>query len=323
MLRNFFVLAFVVFAFVAISSCEKNEVFLVPETTNVVDKTFIDTIAYKIQALAFKVPTRSEILTARLGLKSGALEDKSLSVRIISADTSSCFVYTNNLNERIFVRPVVYYELLNGARKEYLTADQKYPIVDGKINPDVYSIEIEFACPYARYFSFRNSNYIINVNYLFMFDDKTISPISYLGNGFNGIVKLAPLSGGHWELLVTQDDGADFRKEYTTGPIDFFGSTVLYLKYEIKPENTVAKVKIPTILLQGAQTVNLVGIDPETGLELCISYRVSMNNTSSEVNYDAPFDIAYVVICGDDGCKWYESEIYGIEGDISLFRIKK
>lgn len=323
----------VIFTVALFASCTKEEELLSvlpeqPVEAKVILPQALDTLAYKIQALYFKVPTKSEILAAPrphsdFNLKSGPINDKSLSVRIIVADSSSFFIYTNELNETIFVRPVVYYELLSGGRKEYLTADQEYPIINGKINPDVYSVKCEFACPYARYYQFRNSNYITNVNYLFTFDDKTIAPISYFGNGFNGTVRLAPLPGGHWELLVTKDDG-DFRKEYSTGPINYFGSNILDLQYEIKPENTVSTVKVPAGLLLEAKTINLIGYDPETGRELIVSYVISYNNNSNQ-NYDAPFDISYVVICKENqGCWWYETKIVGISnGNISLYEVKQ
>ena len=332
MLRNLFALLFVV-AVVAISSCKEEIIIEQPieDTKIFVDVSHLDTIAYVKQMVGFTLPTSEEILAARSSsskLKSATLinaDEKSLGVYIFSADTSEYYLYENEENKTIAVRPLVYYELLDGYRQEFLTANQEFPVKNGKIDADNYSIRCVFACPeHSRYFTLKDWNYVTQISYYLEFKDKSVSKFSYFGDGFNGSIVLPHILGASWKCFVTKQYEDGFRKEYSTGLIDYDGPHILDLQYQLKQPNMVATVKVNASLLKGANIIQLVGIDPETGENLYMPYLVD-ENSSSEMNYyDAPFDIIAVFVCKkNQGCWWYDTKIIGIQGDVSIYELKE
>lgn len=292
-MKNLVVFMFFAVMAIVFSSCQKNEELLP-----------VDTDVIRAQLMTQPVLTKEEVqqkVAEQNSLKSASNEP--VLVRLFVLDQSTFEVYDDHA-----IKYFVYYEInQNGYREKLLTISQQFDVVDGQIVSDGYSLKVIVGCPFSRYFLLENQNYVNQVTVFFHFADGT--EFAYHLDRNSSEVKLPPITDGAWQLSVSYDDG-DMQQSFMSNMINFWEDEVVNLRFYTKSTSKIHLEINRSYFSEDIKIIQVSGKDQDGNWNWFL-LPVAYEGFDEIVNFDLPFQIRYVYLCGEDGCS-----VYSVEDDI-------
>lgn len=298
MKKNALIFVIVMFSLL-FTSCQKEE-NMMPAVT--------DVEAIRAQLAAVSLPSKEEVQTflssdvqVAVSKQSSTLKnsfvkgsDELTLVEIFPLDKNTYEVYDDHA-----IKNLVYYELGNSYRQRFLTVKQQFTVSNGVVDTTKFTFSYEVGCSYSRYFNFKDCNYINQTIFFFRFDNGR--QFAYYGDN-SCYVKLPPIAGGKWQISVSYNTDGVYQS-FMSEMIDFYGESLINLKFQVKKENTVSIIEIKTSdFLKSANFIGLIGKDEQNNF-VYFDYPFSYDESMPEVvSFAAPFDIQRINICGSYGC---------------------
>ncbi len=234
------------------TSCQKEET-LAP----------FDETSIRGEVMAMPAPTVEEFVTFVNGpaLKSATIEEGPLTMVMAFPLDARTIIISGNMATKFFLL----YTFVGNTRIGEITVSQVFTIKsDGKIDPTSGGLQEAMpGCPFKEDFFIQSNEYFQAVRMSCNFSDGR--QISFNGQLNGNSVKLPPLEGAIWQLLLSYNDG-DLYQEFLTNTINFYEiPREVKLKINVDKDNIMSYIQIPKKYLVDASYIQIFTENVETG----------------------------------------------------------
>lgn len=194
---------------------------------------------------------------------------------------------------------------LYGDKVHEYTYSRTYSIKDGKVDTTSFSFDFEMGCPQKKP-GYINKNVNPSNFSCFGVDEKNNIFYFNLENYYQeGTIYIRPYEGIKWYV---QGYDQISHQDFVTSLVDYdTDSNIFSILVDISIPNILSIVEIDKYLLDGANSIQLVGLD-ENGGDVSIGYKFAYSpQLANRLSFNATFKVTGVYICGKYGCIYYKA----------------